>query len=297
MRFLALLVFAVTLSAQEHRVIPLWPEGVPGLRADATDEVVVNGSITGVHRPTLTVYVPAKPNGTAIIICPGGGYAHLSGENEGTLVAERFNAMGVTAFILHYRLKEYGHPAPLRDVLRAMRLVRDQAATLGVAPDRIGVIGFSAGGHLAACAGTLYADPDGCTGAALDRVSARPDFLLLLYPVITLSAPPFVHAGSRKYLLGLAPSPEQLRHLSPDLHVTRDTPPTFLASAGDDTTVPVENSLRFYAALRRVGVPAELHVWPAGEHGFGLKRGHGEVMTWTDRAEDWLRSNGWLTAR
>ncbi len=277
-------------------MIPLWPEGVPGLRADAADDVVNGASVTAVHRPTLTLFAAEHPNGTALVVCPGGGYNHLSTENEGSRVAARFNAMGVTVFVLRYRLKEYGHPAPLRDVLRAMRLVRSRAPEFGVRPDRVGVIGFSAGGHLAACAATLYDDPDGRTGAPLDAVSARPDFVMLLYPVITLQDEPFVHHGSRDCLLG-KDAPASLRaHLSPDAQVTSATPPTFIAHAGDDTSVPVENSLRFYAALRRAGVPAELHVWPLGRHGFGMLPDRGEVVTWPDRAEEWLRANGWLPA-
>lgn len=289
-------LLAGVLRAADHPVIPLWPEGVPGLRADAADEKLENTSVTNVHRPTLTLFTPARPNGTAVIVCPGGGYNHLSIENEGSLIAQRFNAMGVTAFVLHYRLNEYGHPAPLRDVLRAVRLVRSRSAEFGLAANRLGVLGASAGGHLAACAGTLYDDPAGRTGAALDAVSARPDFLILLYPVITLQDGPFVHTGSRRYLLGPHPAPELIAHLSPDLQVTANTPPTFLAHGGDDKSVPVENSLRFYQALHRAGVPAELNIFPVGVHGFGMRQDVGEAATWPDRCEHWLRAGGWLPA-
>ena len=282
------------LRAADHPVIPLWPEGVPGLHADASDEKMDGTRVTNVHRPTLTLYAPARPNGTALIVCPGGGYNHLSIENEGSLVAARFNAMGVTVFVLRYRLVEYGHPAPLRDVLRAVRLMRSRAAEFGVAPTRIGVLGASAGGHLAACAATLYDDPAGRTGAALDAVSGRPDFLILLYPVITLQDAPFVHTGSRRYLLGANPSPELLAHLSPDLQVTAKTPPTFLVHAGDDKSVPVENSVHFYLALRRAGVPAELIIFPTGGHGFGMRQDVGEATTWPERCEQWLHAGGWL---
>jgi acetyl esterase/lipase/quercetin dioxygenase-like cupin family protein len=294
---LALLGFVLplgSLAAADRPVIDLWPEGVPGLRADAAPDTVSGTSVTAVHRPTLTVYRPAKPNGTAIIICPGGGYNHLSIANEGTLVAERFNTLGVTAFILRYRLNEYGHPAPLRDVLRAVRLVRSQAADYDLNASRIGVLGFSAGGHLAACAGTLYNDPEGRTGAALDAVSARPDFLVLLYPVIALLFDPITHAGSRTALLGPQPAPALLDHLSPDLQVTAGTPPTFLGHTADDGSVPVENSLRFFRALRQAGVPAELHVWPTGKHGFGMHPDVGDPATWPDRCADWMRANRWL---
>lgn len=291
---LGVLAHASILRGEEHPLIPIWPEGVPGLRADAKADILTPGWATSVHHPSLTVFKPAKPNGTALIVCPGGAYTHLSIENEGRLIAERFNTAGVTVFVLRYRLLEYGHPAPLRDVLRAVRLVRSRHAEFGIRPNRIGVLGSSAGGHLAACSGTLFDDPAGKTGAELDHVSARPDFVVLLYPVITLQDEPYVHKGSRLSLLGASPTPEQLALLSPDLQVTKDTPPTLLFHAGDDASVPVENSLRFYAALKRAGVPAELHVWPKGGHGFGMRTDVGEAATWPDLAERWMRASGWL---
>ena len=284
------------LHAQGPSVIEIWPEGVPGLRADATPEKNEGARVSNVHKPTLTLFpAPAdKAVGTAVIICPGGGYVRLSTENEGSLIAARLNAIGVTAFVLHYRMVEYGHPAPLRDVLRAIRLVRSRAAEFGVKPDRVGVLGASAGGHLAASAATLFNDPDGKTGADLDAVSARPDFAVLLYPVITMRDP-FVHAGSRKALLGANPTPEAIEHLSVERRVTKETPPTFIAVTEEDRTVPVENSLMFYQALRTAGVPAELHIWPHGGHGFGMQQNVGEAATWPDRCEAWMRASGWLT--
>jgi acetyl esterase/lipase len=284
------------LRAADNPVIPLWPEGVPGLKADATPEKVDATHASNVHHPSLTVFrAPAdKANGTGVIICPGGSYTSLSIANEGSLIAERLNAIGVTAFVLRYRLKEYGHPAPLQDVLRAVRLIRSQAADFGLKPDRIGVLGASAGGHLAASAGTLFDAPEGRTGAELDKVSGRPDFLVLLYPVITMQDP-YAHAGSRKNLIGATPALELATHLSLELQVTKDTPPTFIVQAEDDRTVPVENSLMFYQALHKAGVPAELHLFPKGGHGFGMKKEIGEAATWPDRCEEWLRANGWLT--
>ncbi len=296
--FLALTLLSSTaLFADEPKQIELWPEGVPGLRADATPEKIETGRASNVHHPYLVSFpAPAdKANGTAVIICPGGGYMRLSIENEGSLVAARLNAIGVSAFVLHYRMVEYGHPAPLRDVLRAIRLVRSRAAELGVKSDRIGVLGSSAGGHLAASASTLFNDTDGKTGAELDAISGRPDFAVLLYPVITMKDP-FVHAGSRKALLGASASPEAIEHMSLELRVTKETPPTFLVATEEDKTVPVENTLMYYQALRKAGVDAELHVWPKGPHGFGMRNDLPGPSSWSDRCEEWLRRGGWLTA-
>jgi acetyl esterase/lipase len=283
------------LSAGEPLVVPLWPEGVPGLRTDAAPDQIVNNRIVGVHYPTLTIYAPApdKANGTAVIFCPGGGYVKLSiGENGGyetqLLVAE-----GVTVFMLKYRMVEYGHPAPLRDVLRAIRLVRSQAEKFGVKPDRIGLLGQSAGGHLAACAGLLWDSPEGKTGAELDAVSARPDFVTLVYPVITM-ADPFVHKGSREALLGKEPKAELIEALSLEKHARKNAPPIFIAATMADKSVPVENSLRLYQALRDAGVPAEMHVYAQGSHGNSLDPQYGPTAQWPQRMIEWMRFNGWL---
>ena len=283
--------------AADAKTVELWPEGVPGLRTDATPEKIENARASNIHHPYFTVFPAAadKAVGTAVMICPGGGYVRLSIENEGSLLAERLNAIGVTAFVLHSRLQEYGNPAPLRDVLRALRLVRSRAAEFGIKSNRICVFGASAGGHLAACAATMFNDAEGKTGAELDAVSARPDFAILLYPVITMKDP-FVHAGSRRALLGATPTPELIDRLSAELRVTKETPPTFLVHTEEDRTVPVENSLMFFQALRTAGVSAELHVWTKGGHGFGMRKDLGEASTWPDRCEEWMRANGWLTA-
>jgi acetyl esterase/lipase len=203
------------------------------------------------------------------------------------------NDLGVSVFVLRYRLVEYGDPAPLQDVLRAVRLVRSQASEFGVRPDRIGVWGASAGGHVAASAATLFDAPEGRTGAALDAVSARPDFVGLLYPVITMQ-PPFAHAGSRKALLGEHPDAARVAQLSLEQQVKGNTPPVLLVHTGEDRSVPVENSLMFYAALRKAGVPAELHVFERGAHGFGLAPDLGPTSEWPLRFEQWLRAHGWL---
>ena len=277
----------------EAVIIPLWPEGVPGRLPDGGEEHMENGRVSNVREPTMTYFSPASPNGAAVIICPGGGYDHLTIIREGEAVAARLNALGISAFVLRYRLKEYGHPAPLQDVLRAVRLVRSRAAEFGVDSDRIGILGFSAGGHLAATAATLFDDPEGRTGAALDTVCARPDFAVLIYPVITMEDPPG-HAGSRQNLLGDNRDPALLRRLSPTLQVTARTPPAFLVHTAEDSSVPLENSLAFYAALRQAGVPAEIHLYPSGAHGFGLDGGLGTTSLWFDRLEDWMAMNGLL---
>jgi acetyl esterase/lipase len=293
--------FAATLAslaamtrAESPKTIELWPEGVPGLLADATPEKIENARASNVHHPYFAVFpAPAdKANGTAVVICPGGGYVRLSIENEGSLIAERLNGLGVTAFVLHYRMVEYGHPAPLRDVLRAIRLVRSRSAEFGVKPDRIGVIGSSAGGHLAASASTLFNDPDGKTGAELDAVSGRPDFAVLLYPVITMGEN--AHAGSRRALLGATPTPEALAHMSLEQQVTKETPPTFIVGTEEDTTVPIENSLMYYQALRNAKVDVEMHLWPKGPHGFGMRQDLPGPSSWTNRLEEWMARNKWL---
>lgn len=287
---------AFVARAAEPKVIELWPEGVPGLRADASPEIVKDDRVSNVHTPTLTFFhAPAEiANGSAVIVCPGGGYVRISVVNEGLGAVKWLNPLGVHVFVLKYRLKEYGHPAPLRDVLRAVRLVRSRAAEFGVDPNRIGVEGSSAGGHLAACSGTLYDDPIGKTGDALDAVSARPDFLILQYPVITMRTPT-THAGSLASLLGEKPAAELVALLSVNEHVTKDTPPTFIVHTQEDKTVPVENSLLFFKALTAAGVPAELHIFPTGSHGFGFRKDLGQTSDWPKRAEDWLRSRGLLT--
>lgn len=294
---LGLVLFVLRLGAREAQVIQLWPEGVPGLHADASPEKVAEGGrFTNIHYPSLTVYAPAPAtaNGTAMIYAPGGGYVRVaSGENGGP-ETKWLNSLGVTVFLLKYRLDNYGHPAPLQDMLRAVRTVRSRAAEFGVRSDHIGVMGGSAGGHLSGCAATMWDAPEGKTGAALDAVSARPDFAILIYPVVTMEDP-FVHKGSRTALFGAAPTPAQIAALSLEKHVRKDTPPIFIAATEADKSVPVENSLRLYQALRAAGVPAEMHVYAQGSHGNSLDPRYGPTALWPQRAEEWLRFNGWLT--
>lgn len=292
------------LSATET-VIPLWPEGVPtAMLADAPaakgpigPENDKDGWVTKISVPTLTVVPGAvdRPTGTAVIICPGGGYAGLAREREGWQYARWLSTLGVTSFILNHRVGDYGHPAPLQDVLRALRLVRSRAAEFKVNPERIGVMGSSAGGHLAASAATLYAHADGKTGAALDAVNARPDFLILMYPVISM-LDDVTHEGSRRNLLGKHRTPEQTVFFSLENRVTAATPPTLLIHTQNDTAVPIENSIRFFQALTKAGVPAEFYAFEHGAHGMGMLPGNGNASAWPQRAEEWLRYRGLLKA-
>jgi acetyl esterase/lipase len=282
-------------QTRDGQVIPLWPEGVPGAKPGGGDERIVDGRVSNVHVPTLTYYAPsgAATAEAAVIVCPGGGYVRLAIANEGAGVPDRLRPHGVSVFVLKYRLVEYGHPAPLQDVLRAVRLVRSRAREFGVRPDRIGVFGASAGGHLAAAAATLFDAQDGRTGAALDATSGRPDFVALLYPVITMRGP-HAHAGSRRSLLGEAPSDTLLDRLSLETQVTKDTPPVFLVHTAEDQSVPIENSVLFLQALRRAGVPVEAHLYERGPHGFGVRGDLGTTSGWVDRWIEWMKAHGWL---
>lgn len=290
------------IAAAAPTVLPLWPEGVPpAVHADAPaargtlppEQVDAAGGIRHVAQPTLTVVAPAvdRANGTAVIVCPGGGYSYLSMNREGTQYAAWLSTLGITTFLLKSRLEDWGHPAPLQDVLRALRLVRSRAAEFGIDPGRIGVMGSSAGGHLAASASTLYDHPDGRTSAALDALSARPDFAVLVYPVITMTDPA-AHPGSRRALLGSNPSPAARALLSLELQVSPSTPPTLLLHTQGDKTVPMQNSLMYFDALTRAGVPAELHVFEQGGHGIGMREGLGSASNWPRRVEEWMGQRG-----
>ncbi len=253
-------------------------------------------SVSRVSHPTLTVFLPpgGKANGTAIIVCPGGGYSHLAMGHEGFEVAHRLNEMGVAAFVLKYRLpndetmlqKETG---PIQDAQRALQLVRQRAAEWGVNPSRVGILGFSAGGHLASTAGTHFSRT---YIANKDNVNLRPDFMVLIYPVISFSDS-IGHRGSRDCLIGKQPSAPDILEYSNERHVTAQTPPAFIVQAEDDKTVPAANSLYFYEALLRNSVPAEMHMYPKGGHGFGLHNTSTKDQ-WLDRLKNWMDSNGWL---
>ncbi len=272
----------------EPETIPLWENGAPGALGDADTD-----------RPTLTIFRASgrQLSGTSVIIAPGGGYVNLSMNNEGRNVAAWFNSMGVSAFVLKYRLgPRYHHPIELGDAQRAIRLVRARAPQFGVAPDRIGMMGFSAGGHLTATAGTKFDGGKSDAADPVDRVSSRPDFLILAYAVISTD-PAIAHAGSVKSLLGDNPDPKLLQDLSAELQITDKTPPTFLFSTNADTTVPAENTVRFYLALRKAKVPAEMHIFENGPHGVGLALGDPALSEWPALLTNWLRGRGLLTAK
>jgi acetyl esterase/lipase len=261
----------------------LWPSGAPGTLGSSDEDT-----------PTIAAFIPASnPTKTAVVIAPGGGYVHLSMIKEGADVAAWLNAHGVGAFVLRYRLgPKYHNPIELGDAQRAMRTVRAEAAKYGIAPDHIGMWGFSAGGHLTASEGTMF---DAGNPAAIDPIeqqSSRPDFLVLAYPVITMEDP-YVHKGSRTYLLGDSPTQELMDAMSPDQHVTAQTPPTFLFSTTDDKTVPVLNSVMFYTALVKAGVPAEMHIFQHGGHGSGLAPANPQLKPWTDMLIKWMRERGY----
>jgi acetyl esterase/lipase len=273
---------AALASPQE---ILLWENGAPGALGQADSD-----------KPTITVYRAARvSSGTAVIVAPGGGYGALATEHEGRQEAYWFNAMGITAFVLKYRLgPRYHHPIELGDAQRAIRTVRARAAEFNVIPDRIGMMGFSAGGHLTATAGTHFDAGKADATDPIDRVSSRPDFLILGYPVISFD-PAVAHAGSVKNLLGDNPDPKLIEDLSNDLRVTPQTPPAFLFHTTNDNGVPVENSVRFYLALRKARVPAEMHLFENGPHGVGMALSDPALSGWPSLVMNWLRARGLLS--
>jgi acetyl esterase/lipase len=265
-------------------VIRLWSGDAPGAKG-ATDADI----------PALTVYFPEadKANGASIVVCPGGGYGVLAA-HEGKPVAEWLNHIGITAFVLKYRLgPKYHHPVMMQDVNRSIRTVRAKAVDWKIDPHRIGVLGFSAGGHLASTAVTHFDDGEADAEDPIDRVSSRPDFGVLIYPVITMTGP-FVHEGSRKNLLGDAPSEELMDLLSNEKQVTEKTPPCFLVHTSTDEAVPFQNSLIFAEALQKHHVPVELHVFDHGRHGFGLGGKDPVLSQWPVLCESWMQHHGWL---
>jgi acetyl esterase/lipase len=282
---LAIVFGADFVRAAGPEPVLLWPNGAPG--AVGTEDL---------DKPEVRVYLPPKEkaNGAAIVICPGGGYGVLATDHEGHQVAKWANSIGVAGFVVKYRLApRYRHPAPLQDAQRAIRFVRANVEKFGVAPNRVGIMGFSAGGHLASTVATHFDASDAKSDDPVARQSSRPDFAVLCYPVVSFTEK-FGHAGSARNLLGDSATPELLENLSNDKQVTSETPPTFLFHTGEDSGVLVENSLAFYAACRKAQVPAELHVYQNGPHGVGLAPADPAVYGWKDRLADWLQANGFL---
>jgi acetyl esterase/lipase len=275
---------AVAASSSPQEML-LWEKGAPGALGQADTD-----------KPTITVYrAPRASSGTAVIVAPGGGYGALAIEHEGRQEAYWFNAMGITAFVLKYRLgPRYHHPIELGDAQRAIRTVRARATEFNIIADRIGMMGFSAGGHLTATAGTHFDVGRADATDPIDRVSSRPDFLILGYPVISFD-PAVAHAGSVRNLLGDNPDPKLIEDLSNDLRVTAQTPPTFLFHTTNDNGVPVENSVRFYLALRKARVPVEMHLFENGPHGVGMALNDPSLSAWPSLLMNWLRARGLLT--
>ena len=296
-----------TIADDPKELVRLWPGLPPGAPAvlpteHITDRTPQSGFLdryaTGVAHPMMTVFRPARPNGAAMLVAPGGGYIRVVIDKEGYEVGRRLAAAGITAFVLRYRLPGDGWTpkadAPLQDAQRAMRLIRAHAADYGVDPHRIGALGFSAGGHLVGALATGYDRAVYAPVDAADQVSARPDFMGLGYAVVDLS-PPIWHRGSSEALLGPGAAPEIMAAYSPERHVNAGTPPGFIFHAANDRDVRVENSLAWFAALRAAHVPAELHVFEEGGHGFGIWLARGKpASAWPDLLLAWAGRHGFL---
>jgi acetyl esterase/lipase len=271
-------------DAVPREPIPLWPEGPPGVSKDAPG-----------LRPTLTIYQPPpeKATGAVVVICPGGGYGGHA-NHEGKPIAEWLNGLGVTGIVLKYRLApDAHHPAMLQDAARAVRTVRANAKAWKIDPKRVGVLGFSAGGHLASTIATHFDAGDPNASDPVERLSSRPDRAILIYPVISMVSP-YTHLGSRRNLIGTEPAAGLAESLSNETQVTPETPPTFLAHTDQDVAVPPENSLLFALALRKAKVPVELHIFEKGQHGLGLGRPGFAFAEWPGLCARWLEGQGFL---
>jgi acetyl esterase/lipase len=291
-RWLVLLALAVAVTGhpsaqalpplpiQDGQVIPLWTGAAPGALGTAEADI-----------PVITVYLPRTmaANTPAAIVCPGGGYRALASNHEGRQVASYLNSLGVAAFVLRYRLgPRYHHPVELGDAQRAIRQLRSHATEWRLDPARIGIVGFSAGGHLAMTASTRFDSGAAAAADAVDRVSSRPDFAILGYPVISMTEE-WTHKGSRTNLLGDTYDPELAKSLSGERAATKETPPTFIFQTNEDTVVPAENAVHYFLALRRAGVPAEMHVFEKGPHGVGLANDDPALSAWSSLLANWLR--------
>lgn len=294
---LCLLITINTCFSQE--TIQLWSGEIPNHQKTNEVETQEKGDILwikNVQEPSLEIYLPTKRNATgkAMVICPGGGYQGLAYDWEGTDIAKWLNSKGIAAFVLKYRLPKsnsiiIGHKAPLQDAQRAIRLVRHNSEKWNVSKNQIGIMGFSAGGHLASTLGTHYNDGENSLPSTIDSLSARPDFMVLIYPVITMRSS-YTHEGSRNNLLGENPEQELIDFYSNELHVNKNTPPTFIVHSTNDKGVSVMNSILFYQALVKEEIYSEMHIYPKGGHGFSLAIERGHLQTWTDRLSEWIDS-------
>jgi acetyl esterase/lipase len=293
------LVVSVFITANsQNQILPLWEGDPPNYREtgeetiwDTTDAV----RILMVRKPDIAVYLPSRAHSTGegVVICPGGGYRRLAYDKEGTDIARWLNSRGIAAFVLKYRLPEsqnniIPHLSPLMDAQRALRLVRYNAEAWNIDPGRIGIMGFSAGGHLASTLSTQFDTGDLSSTDPVEQVSCRPDFSVLIYPVISFDNR-ITHAGSKRSLLGENPEEDMVTYYSNEKQVTDETPSAILIHSDDDRSVPVENSIVYYKALRAHGIPAEMHIYPYGGHGYSLAIGKGHLSTWPDRVIEWIR--------
>ncbi len=291
----ALLILTATMESFGQQVIPLYEGGIPNsIKTDNREHENSAHFITKVSQPTLTIYLPAagSSNGTAVIVCPGGGYTMLNFNMEGDSVVRKLNSIGVTAFVLKYRLPDDSTMVdksigPLQDAQRAIMIVKTHAAEWNIDTTKVGIMGFSAGGHLAATAGTQFSrsyinNPS--------NISLRPSFMILVYPVISFTDS-LTHKGSRAALIGTNASAAQVTFFSNEYQVTSETPPTFLIHAGDDRLVSVKNSIAFYLALQKNKVPAGIHIFPKGQHGFFMEPAR---SNWFEYCSKWLQENGWI---
>ena len=297
------LIAANHLSQGQNYVLPLYQGEIPNSKNTGQKEKTEIKDITlisDVQNPDIAVYLPSKrfATGQAVVICPGGGYWVLAYDLEGTDIARYLNSIGVAGIVLKYRLPTYGnciepHKAPLMDAQRAMRLVRLNAGKWNIDANKIGVMGFSAGGHLASTLGTHFDYGNKNSKDSIEMKSCRPDFMILMYPVISFTDPG-THKGSREALLGKNPDQSLIKYYSNELQVQKDTPPTFFALADNDTGVPVENSLLMYEALHKNKIPVELHILSEGNHGFGLGLENNHIASWTYSLKLWLN---WLNQK
>ncbi|MEI7347711.1 pectin acetylesterase PaeX [Dickeya chrysanthemi] len=298
------LIMSVSGFSLAETTFPIWPQGeAPGAITSSVQQQVVERSkdpawpdraVTGIRSPEITVYVPDNPNGTALLITPGGSYQRVVLDKEGSDLAPYFTQQGYTLFVMTYRMPADGHQegadAPLADAQRAIRTLRSHAAQWHINPQRIGIMGFSAGGHVAASLGTRFAQTVYPAQDEIDNVSARPDFMVLMYPVISMQEN-IAHAGSRKALIGSHPSEAQIERYSAEKQVSAQTPPTFLVHAIDDPSVSVDNSLVMLSALRENKIPTEIHLFEQGKHGFGIRGTVGlPAAAWPQLLNNWIKS-------